>query len=858
MVTNNGTIFTGDMTIQAPLALPSPADVSGPHRMHNLPRPASHRFVGRDRELAILEQALHARNERTATQVVTQTMSGLGGVGKTTLALHYAHSHRPDYTTVWWINAETPETITESLAQLTTRANPGTDTGSAAGEALAQWALAWLDTHPGWLLVFDNATHPDHLAPYLARLTNGHKIITSRLTHDWDTLADRPLHLDVLPRPAAISLLCQLARRDDPTEHPAAGELADELGHLPLALEQAGTHIRRTRGTYSGYLKRFRTQTARMLNTPGNGDPHRTTIARTWRITLDTIADRDPLAVHFLQIMAWLAPHDIPRDLLDGLADDPGAEADALALLNDFSMISLTESTATTHRLVQAVARTPDPHDPHRTEPAIDKAQSCATTLLRGALPHKPLSNVAGWARWRALLPHIDAYFTHAHPDTDTADTSFILYTTSRFLLGQGQFSQASRYAHRSAATSERIHGDDHPDTLAYRTNLANLYQIARDLDQAIPIYERTLTDTVRIYGEVHPETVFARMELARAYQAVGDLNRAIPMLEQALTDTIRIHGEDPESTLFARVELARAYQAVGDLNRAVPMLEQALTDTIRIHREDPLQILINCRYLAGAYHTAGNLQRAIAMYEQALNDSTRVLGEDHLQTMISRISLAGVYQAAGDLKRSIPMLEQALNDCIRIYGDNHPDIFTYRKNLADAYRAAGDLSRAIPIYEQALTDSMRFHGDNHPHIFTYRKNLADAYQAAGNLGSAIPMYEQALTDTIRILGEDHLKTLAYRINLADAYKTAGDLSRAIPIYEQALTDSVRFHGEGHPIFWTSFFALAGAYDAAGDLDRAIPMYELILGDFTQKVGESHKITRMVWNRLQQARAKQR
>ncbi|MCI3226920.1 ATP-binding protein, partial [Streptomyces sp. NP-1717] len=343
---NHGAIHTGDTTVMAPLVLRPPADVTCPHAMHNLPRPTPHQFMGREREMAILEQALQPRNERTATQVVTQTMSGLGGVGKTTLALQYAHLHRLDYTTVWWINAETPETITDSLAQLTTWANPGTDTGTAAGDALAQWALAWLDTHPGWLLVFDNATHPDHLAPYLARLTNGHKLITSRLTHDWDTLADWPLHLDVLPPPAAISLLCQLARRNDPAEHPAAGELADELGHLPLALEQAGTHIRRTRGTYSGYLQRFRTQTARMLDTPGNGDPHSTTIARTWRITLDTIAERAPLAVRLLQIMAWLAPHNIPRDLLDGLADDPGAEADALALLNDFSMITLDENTA--------------------------------------------------------------------------------------------------------------------------------------------------------------------------------------------------------------------------------------------------------------------------------------------------------------------------------------------------------------------------------------------------------------------------------------------------------------------------------------------------------------------------------
>ncbi|MGW1018422.1 tetratricopeptide repeat protein, partial [Streptomyces niveus] len=571
---NHGTVITGDTTVHAPLALPPPTEVPGSLGMHNLPRPASHRFVGREREIAGLEQALQPRNERTATQVVTQAMSGLGGVGKTTLALHYAHSHCLDYTIVWWINAETPETITDSLAQLTTRVNPGTDTGTAAGDALAQWALAWLDTHPGWLLVFDNATHPDHLAPYLARLTNGSHLITSRLTHDWDALAGRPLHLDVLPLSAATSLLCQLAGRNDPAEHPAAQELADELGHLPLALEQAGTHIRRTRGTYSGYLERFRTQTARMLDTPGNGDPHRTTIARTWRITLDTIAERDPLAVHLLQIMAWLDPHDIPRDLLDGLADDPGAEADALALLNDFSMISLTESAASTHRLVQAVARTPDPHDPHRTEQAVQQARNIAATQILHALPSDPATNTIGWPRWRTLLPHISAYLAHTHPDTDTTNTDFILHNTTRFLLGQGQLSQATSYAERSTITSARLHSEDHPNILVSRNDLAGAYVLAGDLERAIPLYEQTLTDSVRLVGEDHPDTLTSRNNLASAHQLAGDLERAIPLHEQTLTNRQRVLGKDHPNTLTSRNNLAGAYESAGRLAQAIPLYQ--------------------------------------------------------------------------------------------------------------------------------------------------------------------------------------------------------------------------------------------------------------------------------------------
>ncbi|MET8182884.1 FxSxx-COOH system tetratricopeptide repeat protein [Streptomyces sp. NPDC005336] len=772
MGTNHGSIFTGDTTVQAPLILPPPADVSGPQGLHNLPRPAGHRFVGREAEMATVEQALRPRHARAAAHVVTQAMSGLGGVGKSTLALHFAHHHRTGYAAVWWINAETPETITDSLAQLTARLNPGLHTGATTGAALAEWALAWLDTHPGWLLVFDNATHPDHLAPYLARLSGGDHLITSRLTHGWDQLAAQPLHLEVLTPSAATSLLHQLAGREDPEEYSAAEELTDELGHLPLALEQAGAYIRRTRTTYTGYLQRFRAQAARMLNTPGNGDPHSTTIARTWRVTLDTIAERDPLAIHLLRVMAWFAPHDIPRDLLSGTTDEEDADADALALLNDFSMITLTESAAATHRLVQAVARTPDPDDPHRTEQAISEAKSTAEGLIRDALPHTPTTHITEWPGWRALLPHIDAYLTHTHPDTDTVDTEFILYNASRFLLSQGRLPQATRYAHRSATTSTRLCGGDHPSTLASRDSLAGAYESAGDLGRAIPMRERNLTDSTRILGEDHPSTLAARNNLAGAYRAVGDLGRAIPIYERNLTDSARVLGEDHPDTLTFRNSLAGAYRAAGDLDRAIPIYERNLTDRQRILGEDHPSTLIARNNLAGAYRAVGDLGRAIPIYERNLTDYVRVLGDDHPNTLTSRNNLARAYESVGDLGRAIPMFERNLTDRQRILGDDHPDTLTSRNSLAGAYRAAGNLDRAIPIYERNLTDRQRILGDDHPDTLISRNNLARAYESVGDLDRAIPMFEQNLTHSIRVLGDDHPTTHIARSNAQQARST--------------------------------------------------------------------------------------
>ncbi|MEE4594474.1 FxSxx-COOH system tetratricopeptide repeat protein [Streptomyces sp. DSM 41524] len=770
MSTNHGNIFTGDTTLQVPLALPPPADVSATHGLHNLPRPVGQRFVGRMSEMAALEQALRPRNERAATHVVAQAMSGLGGIGKSTLALHFAHTHRSDYTAVWWIDAETPETITSSLAQLTTRVNAGTNTSSLPSAVLAEWALTWLDSHPGWLLVFDNATHPDHLAPYLARLTSGDHLITSRLTYGWHDLAATPLHLDVLTPPAATNLLHQLAGPGPSSEAAAAQELADELGYLPLALEQAGAYIRRTRNTYSGYLHRLRTRTARMLNTPGNGDPHSITIARTWRVTLDTIAERDPLAVHLLRVMAWFAPHDVPRDILSGVADEPETGIDdAIALLNDFSMITLSQSTATTHRLVQALARTPDPQDPHRTESAIAKAQSIAACLINRALPDDPSSNVAGWPRWRALLPHIDAYLTHTRPDADTACCNHLLHQASRFLRGQGQIGQATRYALRSAATAVRLNGEDHPFTLASRNDLAGAYESAGDLARAVPLYEQTLADSIRILGEDHPSTLTTRDNLAGVYESAGHLARAMRLYEETLAARVRVLGEDHPDALATRNNLGYAYGKAGDWGRAIRLYEETLAARVWVLGEDHPSTLTTRSNLALAYAETGDPGHAIHLYEQTLADSIRVLGEDHPSTLTTRNNLAGVYKTAGDLARAMRLYEETLAARIRVLGEDHPSTLITRSNLALTYAEVGDPGRAVHLDEETLAARIRVLGEDHPDTLASRNNLAYVYGETGDSSRAIHLYEQTLADSIRILGEDHPVTRTVRNNLRAA-----------------------------------------------------------------------------------------
>ncbi|MEE1759648.1 tetratricopeptide repeat protein [Streptomyces sp. SP18BB07] len=818
---------------------PGPYDMEVPSGLNNLPALPTTVFVGREEALASLSTAM----ER-GSNAITQTVQGLGGVGKTTLALHYAHTHQDSYPLMWWIRADTSEQIVADLADLTTRIH-GAATGRTVAED-ADWAIGWLQTHPGWLLVLDNAEHPDTISQLLGQLHHtGRHLITSRFAHGWPS---DPLALPLLTPSASLDLITQLTGLTDPANQRHASLLAEELGYLPLALEQAGAFIAESSIPVSEYRDLLRQHPAQTTNTPAAGrDPQRT-MGRIWRITLDALHRDTPLAVDILRAAAWYAPAAVPRALLAPLAEDPVSYTRALGRLAAYNMITLDTDTLSIHRLIQTVARTPDPTttddaDPHRTRDTITTARHRATALLRTALPGEPDTNVAGWQAWRVLLPHAEALLAAADPADDTEGTDLLLTDTAIYLQGQGQIIQAISYKKRSLDASTRLHGPDHPSTLTSRNNLAGAYRAVGDLGRAIPLYEQTLADRVRVQGEDHPHTFTSRNNLAYAYEAVGDLGRAIPLYEQTLADRVRVLGEDHPDTFTSRNNLAGAYQAVGDLGRAIPLYEQTLADRVRVQGEDHPSTFASRNNLAYAYEAVGDLGRAIPLYEHALADRVRVLGEDHPSTFTSRNNLAGAYEAVGDLGRAIPLYEHALADRVRVLGEDHPDTFASRNNLASAYQAVGDLGRAIPLYEQTLADCVRVLGEDHPSTFTSRNNLASAYQAVGDLGRAIPLYEQTLADRVRVLGEDHPSTFASRNNLAYAYQAVGDLGRAIPLYEQTLADCVRVLGEDHPDTFASRNNLAYAYQAVGDLGRAIPLYEQTLADRVRVLGEDHPDT---------------
>ncbi|MFJ5632998.1 tetratricopeptide repeat protein [Streptomyces goshikiensis] len=804
-----------------------------------LPRP----FIGRGRELALLDRAV-----LDPGAVVVQAVHGLGGIGKSALAAHWAATRATEYCPAWWVTADSPASIDAGLALLATALQPAL-AQMLSQEALRERALQWLATHNGWLLVLDNVADPADIEPLLARAATGRILITSRRATGWHGVAT-PVALDVLSNAEAVELFTEILTHGPPRDADGTDEVCTALGYLPLAVEQAAAFCAETDTSPRAYLDLLARYPADLYASAAEGSDASRTMARIWHLSLDRMAD-EPITGQILRILAWYAPDAIPRNLLASLASAPTLLR-ALGRLAAHSMLTLHSETndLTVHRLVQAVARTPDPSDPHR-QPA-DIADACirATAALAEALPAGHAEDPASWPTWRALLPHVDSLTDRLPHGSDTADTARLLSRTGQFLLREGSITRSLTYIQRSLASLERTVGAEHHDTLAARTNLAQAYVLAGDPKRAAPLFEQLLADSVRLLGEDHPDTLTARNNLAQAYQLVGNPKQAIPMLERTLADSVRVSGQDHPSTLVAQSNLAGAHMLAGSLRQAIPMFEQTLADSLRILGEDHLGTFSTRNNLAATYHAAGDVKRATQLYEESLSIGVRVLGDDHPNTLTARNNLAYAYVSAGEMKRAFPLYKRTLADSIRIHGEEHPSTLTTRNNIATAYRLAGDLEQAIRMYEQTLAAYARVSDENHPDALTVRSNLATAYRQAGYSGRAISLCEHALADGIRVQGEEHPQTLIKRNNLATAYRQAGDLDRAIPLYEKGVTDCLRILGEEHHETLTAQDNLASAYASAGNPEQAIPLHKKAVTGWVHILGEDHLSTLTARNNL--------
>ncbi|MBI2305846.1 MAG: tetratricopeptide repeat protein [Rhodocyclales bacterium] len=693
---------------------------------------------------ALLPQ-LHAQlSESGSTGLVARTaLYGMGGLGKTQLALKYSLDYPDHYAGIWWFRAETDTTLQLDAEECCKQVGAAIAQGETPSTALKRW----LDRQAApWLLVYDNAEDAEHLRPHLPQ-GNAHGIVVTSRAPAWGGLVKHAMELDVwTPGQGAAFLAERLPGRD----LEALPGLAEDLGGLPLALEQAAGYIESTGIGVAAYRELLAgTDTEGLILDEGRAA---TGYERTVLATLSLAFDKlSPAAAQALRLLAYAAPEAFParflREAADVLPTELAAANDDLAWnrlvaeLRGYGLATVSSLPVTEgiddepalhlHRLTQQALRA------RLAEPAHDGAALQA--VLHSVCP-RAARLPGNWQCYAALLPHI------VHLDR-FLDAGWLNSRRHSWLLDQ----VASYLQHGPALYADAAHW----------------YRRALELDRAD-------------LGEEHPNTISSINNLASTLQAQGDLAGAQVLQESALAIQRRVLGEEHPDTLTSINNLAGTLQAQGDLAGARALQEQELATCRRVLGEEHPDTLTSINNLAGTIYAQGDLTGARALEESVLATRRHVLGEEHPDTLTSINNLAGTLQAQGDLAGARVLQESVLAIRRRILGDEHPATLSSMNNLASTLYAQGDLTGARVLEESVLATRRRVLGKKHPDTLTSINNLATTLQAQGDLAGARVLLEAAVAIRHRVLGGNHPDTVAgawnlfttlYQLDDADAAK---------------------------------------------------------------------------------------
>jgi tetratricopeptide (TPR) repeat protein len=758
----SGSAVTGELVVlDSPRGLDPPAAPPSAPQVRRvrfgLPLAAAH-FAGRNTELEVIDEALgHADRA-----VVTQAITGLGGVGKSQLAARYIQQHADEYDIVAWIRAEDGgiADLSELAAEL------GLAVAQLTPAQRARSVLRWLgDCDERWLLVLDNVAAPEQLRDCCPSTGNGRVIVTTR---DRAMAQFGPvLSIEVFDEPTAVEYL--LARSGRTKDRDGATRLARALGFLPLALSHAGAYC--AAGTsFDDYLELLAALPAAELFVDHPEASYAQTVASTWHVSIQAAEWQAPLARQVLAMAAYLAPDAIPRELFEVLLDDPGSAfarkplLDAFNALHRLSLAQIDDAVVNVHRLLQKTIR---------DDRAIraDESALRALTALASAFPRHP-RHPRKWPQCERLLPHALALWG-AFPTPGEAGQRLVtlLNNATEYLARADSRARAVTTAIRALAYAQQLLGSEHPDTLRAATILTHSYRHVGRITEAIELGERTFAARNRVLGEQHPATLSTGMIVVLCYWYAGRTSEAIELGQRTLAGCVQIHGPQHPETLSAGTIMALSYGQAGRIPEAIQLGERVLADSERsLGPEDPETL--SARVVLPLYYVeAGRILEAMELGERALPDCVRILGPEHPDTLSATSILAFSYAMAGRTSEAIELGERALDDCERILGPEHPITFRARSSLVASYPDAGRITEAIELGERILANHVRLHGTEHPHTLYSRAQLAATYSRAGR-SDAIEFLQRILADSERILGPHHPTTRIAHGSLADARNT--------------------------------------------------------------------------------------
>jgi tetratricopeptide (TPR) repeat protein len=745
----------------------------------NVPFAQNPFFFGRDDLLARLHTSLQTRQTTALSQ--PQAFTGLGGIGKTQLAVEYAYRFRREYKAVLWARAESTDTLSASYTEIALLLNLP-ERNEQEQPLIIQATKRWLQTHRDWLLILDNADEPDLIAPFLPHVMNGHLLITTRATALRRLGIANPIAVETFaPEEGALLLLRRagLLLPDAPFEQATqqdqtlALEITRELGGLPLALDQSGAYLEATGTSLASYQQIYQQHRADLLKERrGSEQDHPDPVATTWLLSFQRVETRNAAAAELLRLCAFLAPDALGEEILlqgrgilgsvlSAVLPDPYLLEQAFEALRAYSLITRDpfQKTLTVHRLVQAVIRDSLPREVQR------EWMQRAVSLINAAFPRVQFET---WAACERCLSHAFQCVQWIEDEHIVSqDAVRLLNQMGYYLTERARYKEAEPVLQRALTIAERELGSEHLDTATSLHNLASLFERQGKYAEAERLYQRALDIRQQKLGETHLDTATSLNDLALLYARQGKYVEAEPLLQRALAIREQQLGPEHPQTATSLNIIAYIYEQQGKYVEAEPVYHRALTIREQQLGPEHPSTATSLNNLALLYARQGKYMEAEPLLQRALTIREKQLGPEHPRTATSLNNLAYLYRSQGKYIEAEPLYQQALDIREQQLGDMHPDTASSLNNLGVLYTMQKEYTKAESYLQRALTIREKQLGETHPDTATTLNNLASVYEGQGRYVEAERLYRRVLTIRSQQLGQGHPDTIASRENLA-------------------------------------------------------------------------------------------
>jgi tetratricopeptide (TPR) repeat protein len=703
---------------------------SEPEISNLLPRNVN--FTDRLSILETLREALQPSQRRK--MLAARVLHGMGGVGKTQIAIEFAHRWGSLYSIIWWIRAEHAASIADDLAGLARKL--GVVEVPEQSQILVELWRALRDRGQ-WLLIFDNVESCQVIERFWPAINTGSILITSR-SHRFSGLAET---IAIKPfRP--IEAITFLRKRSRTAEDAAAPIVAKKLGYLPLALDQAGAYVERTQTSLRNYADRFATSRRQLLAMREPDLYYKDTVATTWNVSISKACEEQSHARDLLGLIAYLESDDIPRGLLREYSEalgeslrpvvsDPIQYDNLLASLIGYSLISADEDWIGIHELVQDIVRD------QLTKPERIACHSDAVRLLAAAFPQNS-TDMATWRTCGRLLPHVWASTDHIDellPEF-SRDVGVVLQSAGRYLHMRGDYTNARILLERALKARSRSDGIDHVEEAETLSSLGRLYYHLADLGDAETVTGRAIT----LY----------RISLGGSTIAVGE----------------------------NLIHLSRIFREQGKFDAAEQVAREALEVFRRIDRIDPSIIAGGQQCLADALWRQDRLHEARDMFRMAL-ETRQLLGDT-----ITPIDLASPHKHIGIVSVELGELDvaqehlQEANLLLQHYDNDHPDVIDVEGHLAEVLRRNGRLDEARTLMEHVLEVRERQLGD-HPDVAGSLVKHGAIFRDLKDFQKSVKILERAVRMFASRMGQRHHYVADAKLALAESLRLGEQIFRA-------------------------------------------------------------------------------